>query len=1221
MLEGFVNQYQLSKTLRFELKPIGKTLEYIGQKGLIEEDEERAEKYKLVKEIIDKYHKAFIEDSLHDLNLNGLDEYQEQFNTTSRDEKVFKKIQDTLRKQVADTFKKHPAWKTLFKKELIKSDLANWSELDANEKATVKEFEQFTTYFTGFHDNRKNMYSYEDKHTAIAFRVIHENLPIFLTNQKLFKTIKEKYPELINQTQKSLQDHLEGAVVEDMFELRYFNFTLSQTHIDLYNQMIGGIKKDDIKIQGFNEKINLYRQQNGLTKRDLPNLKILHKQILSDRDTLSWLPEKFESMDELVGSIDEFYINSVLEFECCDGKSNLLDKIPELFTQSDLYDFSKIYIRNDRSLTDISQAVFKDIDKSRAYSLIKEALWEVNKPKKSKDIASDEEKFFNKKNSYFSVAQIHEALQSARLQVDIFEYFINDNAKKLLVNIQTTYKAWQQNKTDKEKIKAFLDAVVEWLHLYKPLNAPNDMDKDIAFYSLFDSYYESIKAVIKLYDKVRNFMTKKPYSLEKFKFNFQSGYLLNGWSPDYDTRAGLLFEKDGNYYLGINIKKLTEVEKEYLFDNPNENLSRRIILDFQKPDNKNIPRLFIRSKGSNFAPAVAKYNLPIQSVIEIYDNGKFKTEYRKKNPKDYIDSLHKLIDYFKQGFLQHESYKHYKFGWKETKDYLDIAQFYQNVETSCYEVKSEDVNWNKLINYVNEGKLYLFQIYNKDFSSYSKGTPNMHTLYWRALFDELNLADVVYKLNGQAEIFYRKSKYEDRVIVHKANEPIKNKNPLNDKKESTFKYDITKNRRFLFDKLQLHIPITLNFKAEGNENITPKTLEFIQSNADDIKIIGIDRGERHLLYLSLIDDDGKIIEQYSLNEIMNEHNGTKYATNYHKLLDDKETERANARVNWGVVENIKELKEGYMSHVIHKIATLILEHNAIVVLEDLNFGFKRGRFKVEKQVYQKFEKMLIDKLNYLVDKKREANKLGGVFNALQLTNKFQNFEKMGKQNGFLFYVPAWNTSKIDPVTGFVNLFDTRYTSVEKAKEFFEKFKSIRYNQAKDYFEFEVDNYTAFNPKAEGTRQDWTICTYGERIKTFRNKEKNNQWDSKTVHLTTEFKNLFGNYENDLKSFILAHEEKSFFEQLLYLFRLTLQMRNSVTGTEIDYMISPVADKEGNFYDSRKADESLPKDADANGAYNIARKGLMLVERIKNTNNLKEIDMIITNKDWLQFAQK
>lgn len=77
--------------------------------------------------------------------------------------------------------------------------------------------------------------------------------------------------------------------------------------------------------------------------------------------------------------------------------------------------------------------------------------------------------------------------------------------------------------------------------------------------------------------------------------------------------------------------------------------------------------------------------------------------------------------------------------------------------------------------------------------------------------------------------------------------------------------------------------------------------------------------------------------------------------------------------------------------------------------------------------------MLIEKLNYLVDKKADASVSGGLLNAYQLTSKFDSFQKLGKQSGFLFYIPAWNTSKIDPVTGFVNLLDTRYQNVEKAK--------------------------------------------------------------------------------------------------------------------------------------------------------------------------------------------
>ncbi|MBK7097278.1 MAG: hypothetical protein IPH58_01560 [Sphingobacteriales bacterium] len=60
-LTSFTNRYQLSKTLRFELKPVGKTLEHIQAKGLLSEDEKRAESYKKMKKTIDGFHKHFIE--------------------------------------------------------------------------------------------------------------------------------------------------------------------------------------------------------------------------------------------------------------------------------------------------------------------------------------------------------------------------------------------------------------------------------------------------------------------------------------------------------------------------------------------------------------------------------------------------------------------------------------------------------------------------------------------------------------------------------------------------------------------------------------------------------------------------------------------------------------------------------------------------------------------------------------------------------------------------------------------------------------------------------------------------------------------------------------------------------------------------------------------------------------------------------------------------------
>ena len=368
-----------------------------------------------------------------------------------------------------------------------------------------------------------------------------------------------------------------------------------------------------------------------------------------------------------------------------------------------------------------------------------------------------------------------------------------------------------------------------------------------------------------------------------------------------------------------------------------------------------------------------------------------------------------------------------------------------------------------------------------------------------------------------------------------------------------------------------------------------------------------------------------------MNTITNHWNGVDYVTDYHQKLEEKNVERTKARQDWQTIENIKELKEGYLSQVVHKVAQLMEKYNAILVLEDLNSGFKRGRIKVEHQVYQRFEKQLIEKLNYLVFKDKDANAPGGLLRAYQWASKFESFERLGKQCGFIYYIPAWNTSKIDPITGFVNLLDTRYETKDISKLFFGKFDIIRYNAEKDWFEFTFD-YDKFHKRAEGTRTIWTLCSVGKRIETYRSADAQNHFDSREVDLTAEFKTLFATYNIDingnLKQSIIEQDDKKFFESLYRLLRLTLQMRNSKTNSEVDYLISPVADVRGNFYNS-DAEKSrgkdaygnwvskLPVDADANGAYNIARKGLMLIRQLKETGEIKTI----TNKDWLNFVQQ
>lgn len=627
--------------------------------------------------------------------------------------------------------------------------------------------------------------------------------------------------------------------------------------------------------------------------------------------------------------------------------------------------------------------------------------------------------------------------------------------------------------------------------------------------------------------------------------------------------------------------------------------------------NKMLPKVFFsKSRIDEFAPSDA--------IISSYKRGT-----HKKGPDFSLSDCHRLIDFFKDSINKHEDWSKFGFHFSNTQTYEDISGFYREVEQQGYMLTSHRVSEAYINQMVDEGKLFLFRIWNKDFSEYSKGTPNLHTLYWRMLFDERNLADVVYKLNGQAEVFYRKAsiKAENR-IIHPAHRPIENKNALNKKLTSTFDYDLIKDRRFTVDKFQFHVPITINFKAKGQTNVNPIVLDTIRRGGFT-HVIGIDRGERHLLYLSLIDLRGNIVKQMTLNEIIDEYSGLTHVTNYHDLLVKREGERTTARRSWETIENIKELKEGYLSQVIHIISKIMVEYNAIVVLEDLNMGFMRGRQKIERQVYEKFEKMLIDKLNCYIDKQSEPQDPGGLLHPFQLANKFESFRKLGKQSGCLFYIPAWNTSKIDPVTGFVNLFDTRYETREKAKLFFSRFRRICFNVEKDWFEFSFD-YNDFTTKAEGTRTQWTLCSYGTRIRNFRNPLQNNQWDDEEIVLTEEFKKLFDKYDinihGNLKESINAQAEAQFFRDLMGLMKLLLQMRNSKINSEVDYLLSPVADEHGTFFDSRKGIRSLPDNADANGAYNIARKGLWVIRKIKETPEKEKLSLAITNKEWLHFAQ-
>ncbi len=1295
--EGFTKIYKLSKTLRFELIPVSSTMEKLTKSNPHKDDQDRAESYVQVKKIIDEYHKAFIESVLDQFKFfanenkkNSLKEFYTCYISKDDAQKnAFKEIQGKLRKQIADAFEKDDRYKRIDKKEFIKEDLKNFVEksedflnLPTREALSlINKFLNFTTYFKGFHENRKNMYSAEAQSTAIAYRLIHENLPKFIDNMSVFDKIAEKpVAEHLPKLYADFKEYLNVRDISEMFKLDYFNHTLTQKQIDVYNAIIGGKVLDDgTKIKGLNEYINLYNQQQKDKSARLPKLKSLYKQILSDRNTLSWLPEQFESDEKVLEAIEKAY--QELDKQVLNRKKEGEHSLKELLLNLADYELDKIYVRNDVQLSDISQKMFG------YYGTISKALLEKLKsdiPRKSKKETDEayEERLSKilKSQGSISIAQINNSVQaldtenSNTIQAyfatlgavktehtqkeNIFAQIENAYAEvKDLLNTTYSGKNLAQDKINVEKIKNLLDALNALQHFVKPLLLLGDgteSEKDEKFYAEFTTLWEELGKITPLYNMVRNYLTRKPYSTNKIKLYFENkGSFLGGWvdskteKSDNGTQyGGYLFRKQNalgeyDYYLGISsdaklFRKDTDIEDSDIskyerldyyqlkpktiygsaykgdYTSESEHIIKAIDSYIERCDDKNLKdKINQDHPKTRTAKGYLNY---FKKYTDIYDGIRNDPDFKNANIK-LIDSIKKTLSTFVRIPKAKELAK------KEFDLFVDLMneieelvkeKVFTYIPISTQELKNA-INRN-------EKTLYLFKISNKDLSfaeSYSKserksrGIDNLHTMYFKALMEgNQNVLDI-----GSGSIFFREKSLdygEDKLKKGHHHDLLKDK----------FHYPIISNKRYAYDKYQFHLSIEQNYLAGDikDKDINKKVNKYIKER-DDLHIIGIDRGERHLLYLTVIDMRGQIKEQFSLNEIVNAYNGNEYRTNYHTLLSKREDERMKARQSWQTIENIKDLKEGYLSQVIHKISELMVKYNAIVVLEDLNMGFIRGRQKVEAAVYQKFEKMLINKLNYLADKKKKPEEEGGILNAYQLTGSTKN---EGKQNGFLFYTQAWNTSKIDPVTGFVNLFDTRYETINKAKGFFEKFNRISYNSDSDWFEFEFD-YNNFNKKAEGTRTRCTLCTYGKRIETFRDEKQNSQWISHECILTDKFKEFFAKHGIDingnLKELIKSQNSADFFKGLLYLLKLTLQMRNSEIGSEKDYLQSPVADADGNFYNSDTCDKSLPKNADANGAYNIARKGLLIVRQIKNSNDPDNLKLVVSNKKWLQFAQK
>ena len=1300
---GFTNRYELSKTLRFELKPVGETTKMLKENKVFDIDENIKKKYEATKPFFDRLHRKFVKEALTNIALEGLDEYLDTYKEFINDrkdkknKKELEKQEKLLRKQIKIFFDSQAnQWKEKYNKinfkkkglnilfeesifQLLKEIYGKEDDAflknddnefifdkDGNKISIFDSWKGFTGYFIKFFETRKNFYKDDGTSTAIATRIIDQNLRRFCDNIFIYNKIKNKLDF-------SSLEKEQGVVLKEIFTTAYYMDCVLQDDIDLYNGVLGGeTLEDGTKIKGLNEIINKHRQDNKGDK--IPFFKKLDKQILSEKDR-KFLDE-IESEEELAELLKIFVNNAK-------AKVKVFDKlVNQLCVNDNDFELDKIYISKEAFNTishkwtnqthEFERVLFEEMKPDKITGLdYKKAEDKYKFPDfialkyiiKSLNALDKDSEFW--KSHYYKTEENQNAILS--LEEKVGEQFLQIYKYELQrlhsrnVNVEnkdgkmeekeigldyslTTIKELLKNfkLTDKSKIiiKDFADNVLQYYQLAKYFSVEKNREWNYTKLELADFYtnpdfgYEmfygnAYEEIIQIYNKLRNYLTKKPFSEEKWKLNFENPTLAGGWDKNKERgNATVILRKNEKYYLGIMAKGYNDIFTDKNKDKFDGKGYEKMVYKLFPGPNKMMPKVCFSKKGLDFFE-------PNEEIIDIYKNEKF-----KQGDAFSIESMQRLIDFYKRALEEYDGWKMYDFSkLKDTNDYTtNISEFYNDVAYAGYRIWFDDISEEYIKEKNENGELYLFEIHNKDWNlkdgRKKTGTKNLHTLYFESLFSDENASrDFVMKLSGEAELFFRPKTNADKLGYRK------------DKKGNK----VVKNKRYSEDKMFLHLSINLN-RGKGKAFWFNRNINNFLANNSDINIIGIDRGEKHLAYYSVISQQGEILDNGSLNEIA--------GVDYYAKLSKRAKEREGQRKDWQAVSDIKNLKKGYISQVVRKLADLAIEHNAIIVLEDLNMRFKQIRGGIEKSIYQQLEKALIEKLNFLVNKKEiDPDKAGNLLKAYQLTAPFETFQKMGKQTGIIFYTQASYTSKIDPLTGWRPNLYLKKGNAKINKEQIEKFSKIEFVNNRFEITYDLKNFGDEN-REYPQKTKWTLCSSVERWRWDRKLNNNKGGYIHYEDLTTEFKGLFEKFEIDIEGDILEQiktidendrNNARLFSGFIYLWGLLCQIRNTdgeldekikkleredkneeileKEKFDVDFILSPVEP----FFDSRtpeKFGENLPKNGDDNGAFNIARKGVVILDKIsqfakenENCDELKWNDLYISHNDWDDFATK
>ena len=1136
--------------------------------------------------------------------------------------------------------------------DYLKSNASNYASSGYCKTDIEKACDDFKGYWgllSQYIENRKNYYVFDkEQDTSVATRIVSDILPVFCKNCRQYASRQAAYDAIENFN-------------SSVYILADFHKYISQAGIESYNKIISNNnafvnlynQQQEQKSGRVNEFIKLHKQI-GCKETDAKE----RPQICKDWESTESETQGV-SLEAKLWEIVEM-ADKVIAPQETDMLSPRVYNLISWLEYVDTWD--GLYV-TDKALRTISSRYLEDWFSLEQLLIRDKSVGTYNKRKESGEQfklnsavelspvfhALDSKDFNNtfKKDVYDKYRTVLDSNQSlSRNLINMLCYDIKKIINVDYPNYAQSIKTLLTAKLSKEQregyfqreesidiIRDYLDcilSVVRDVSLFsvrqnKIKGAPYNMRLLQIVSSLLDTELGNRR---RWYDEVRNYVLRMPQDdvkNNKLKLNFRSSSLLKGWSVGQEeTKLSLLLKKNGSYYLCI-LKNDKECKK--LFEYNAEKQDNPI---YGKGEVGNAFRMLVRDLS--FRTLVGKGYVAMH-----------KKKYSEEDDAEAI--LHA------QQLIQRNYLKNYPLlASVVSRKYQSKSEFQADVETvlSGYaQCQYTPIDWSLIERYANEGKIYVFTIHSKDYKGTSKGKRDLQTIYW----EDVLSGNSQHQLAAYGEIFRREaiSPHKRKPVRHLKGSILVNKhdidgNPIpdniynivysilnnkdypktieeKDKEKAQLLIDngklvykeawmdIIKDARFYDEaKYFLHNPISLNYTARGFDGrafsvdapyyaINPIIQEAMHRSGISPSFIGIDRGEKHLVYACKVNDEGFILSCNHYDKV----NGIDYL----KKLEEKAATRLEAKQSWKQQESIKNLKDGYISHVVHKLLTDAIpldSENVIpsyIVLEKLSREMKRGRQKIEKQVYQKFELALANKLSFYVSKDVEKGKPGSVQIPLQFVPPVRTFEQIDKKDSFgiMLYTRANYTSVTDPLTGWrKTIYITNGTDKEILEQLCNDFIDIRFD-GKDYvFSYEEPN----------THYHWNLYSgiCGKSLDRFEYNKPKRQYVAYDIvgvldGLFVDFDksdSLLVQMKNGVK-LRKIEDSRTAYESLRKAINMIQQIRNTGNKIEDDNFLQSPTRKDGKHFDTRHSEEfgNLKHivDADANGAYNIARKGLIM----------------------------